>query len=114
MPSGSFCGNSLVEKDEECDVGAGSTDKCCNEQCKLKPGALCRSVVFVCTVIGSHFFQTVTTFVTVNFATCHVLFVCASSFCLCMSANITVASHTLHYDVCLVIDLHMVEQNGDL
>jgi len=43
-PSGSFCGNSLVEKNEECDVGAGNSDKCCNEQCKLKPGALCRSV----------------------------------------------------------------------
>jgi len=41
-PSGSFCGNSLVEKDEECDVGAGHTDNCCNEQCKLKAGALCR------------------------------------------------------------------------
>jgi len=33
-----------VEKNEECDVGAGNADKCCNEQCKLKPGALCRSV----------------------------------------------------------------------
>jgi len=43
-PSGSFCGNSLVEKNEECDVGAGHTDRCCDEQCKLKDGALCRWV----------------------------------------------------------------------
>ena len=42
-PSGSFCGNSLVEQNEQCDVGAGHTDRCCNAQCKLKAGSLCRS-----------------------------------------------------------------------
>ena len=42
VPSGSFCGNSLVENNEECDVGAGRADKCCNGQCRLKPGAKCR------------------------------------------------------------------------
>jgi len=46
VPSGSFCGNSLVEQDEECDAGAGNTDKCCNIRCKLKAGAWCRLVEF--------------------------------------------------------------------
>ena len=48
VPSGSFCGNSLVEKDEECDVGAGNTDSCCDEKCKLKAGARCRLMIQHC------------------------------------------------------------------
>ena len=41
-PSGSFCGNSVVENDEQCDVGAEHPDKCCDQKCRLKDGAECR------------------------------------------------------------------------
>lgn len=57
-PSGTLCGNSLVEDGEECDVGAGQADECCNEQCKLKARTQCRLVESVrlftmCTVFIS-------------------------------------------------------------
>jgi len=42
--SGSFCGNSVVEKDEQCDVGAEQGDKCCDHKCQLRPKAKCRQV----------------------------------------------------------------------
>ncbi|KAM9241801.1 disintegrin and metalloproteinase domain-containing protein 30-like [Dugong dugon] len=38
------CGNSIVEEDEECDCGSKGDcekDKCCQPDCKLKPGANC-------------------------------------------------------------------------
>uniref|UniRef100_A0A3B4U6M4 Disintegrin and metalloproteinase domain-containing protein 10-like n=1 Tax=Seriola dumerili TaxID=41447 RepID=A0A3B4U6M4_SERDU len=44
-----ICGNQIVEKDEECDVGHNDTDPCCYSakepvgvQCRLKPGKVCR------------------------------------------------------------------------
>lgn len=44
-----ICGNQIVEKDEECDVGHNDTDPCCfsatktvGVQCRLKPGKVCR------------------------------------------------------------------------
>uniref|UniRef100_A0A3B4U629 Disintegrin and metalloproteinase domain-containing protein 10-like n=1 Tax=Seriola dumerili TaxID=41447 RepID=A0A3B4U629_SERDU len=43
-----ICGNQIVEKDEECDVGHNDTDPCCYSakepvgvQCRLKPGKVC-------------------------------------------------------------------------
>ena len=36
------CGNFLVEDGEECDAGHGRNDSCCDENCKLRPGAMCR------------------------------------------------------------------------
>ncbi|KAG7230796.1 hypothetical protein INR49_019610, partial [Caranx melampygus] len=52
-----ICGNQIVEKDEECDVGHNDTDPCCfsakktvGVQCRLKPGKVCScvSALFVC------------------------------------------------------------------
>lgn len=40
-----FCGNGIVDGDEECDAGTNSKiglDKCCTPECKLKPTATCR------------------------------------------------------------------------
>ncbi|XP_043985128.1 disintegrin and metalloproteinase domain-containing protein 10 isoform X1 [Gambusia affinis] len=43
-----ICGNQIVEKEEECDVGHNDTDLCCYSakeavgvQCRLKPGKIC-------------------------------------------------------------------------
>jgi disintegrin and metalloproteinase domain-containing protein 17 len=41
----SFCGNDRIEGKEECDAGLNGRqgiDKCCDADCKLKPGAECR------------------------------------------------------------------------
>ena len=49
----SQCGNYRVETGEQCDAGAlgmVGQDPCCNEQCNLSPGSLCRCVVCVCVV----------------------------------------------------------------
>ena len=43
-PEESFCGNLRVEGEEECDaglLGSEDTDKCCDENCKLRPNAKC-------------------------------------------------------------------------
>ncbi|KAK9879198.1 hypothetical protein WA026_004046 [Henosepilachna vigintioctopunctata] len=43
-PQKSFCGNSKVEDNEECDAGlfgTEDTDSCCDKDCKLRPGAVC-------------------------------------------------------------------------
>ncbi|XP_070184464.1 ADAM 17-like protease [Littorina saxatilis] len=40
----SLCGNGIVEENEECDIGFPEEDvedKCCNRDCKFKPGAQC-------------------------------------------------------------------------
>ncbi|XP_065831415.1 ADAM 17-like protease [Oscarella lobularis] len=40
----SFCGNQFREPGEECDAGSvigSSTDRCCDENCRLKSGATC-------------------------------------------------------------------------
>ena len=48
----SQCGNYRVEMGEQCDAGVlgmVGQDPCCNEQCNLSPGSLCRCVcVRVC------------------------------------------------------------------
>lgn len=36
------CGNFVLEDEEQCDAGINRNDKCCNDQCMLKPGANCR------------------------------------------------------------------------
>ena len=41
-----FCGNGKLEEDEECDAGYYGDD-CCDKNCKLKPGAICRYVVTI-------------------------------------------------------------------
>ena len=41
-----FCGNGKLEEDEECDAGYYG-DNCCDKNCKLKPGAICRYVTIV-------------------------------------------------------------------
>jgi len=44
-PEESFCGNLRVEGDEECDAGLLGTednDNCCDKNCKLRHGAVCR------------------------------------------------------------------------
>ena len=43
-PEESFCGNLRVEGDEECDaglLGSDNSDNCCDENCKLRPTAVC-------------------------------------------------------------------------
>ncbi|KAG1652431.1 ADAM 17-like protease [Nymphon striatum] len=43
-PEESFCGNLLIEDDEECDaglIGSEDTDRCCTSECKLRSGAKC-------------------------------------------------------------------------
>lgn len=66
----SLCGNGIVEENEECDIGFPEEDvedKCCNRDCKFKPGAQCRYVViqarllvnccrFDCQLILGHFY----------------------------------------------------------
>lgn len=41
--SSSFCGNGIVEEEEECDPGSEGpeTDPCCDEKCRFRPGAVC-------------------------------------------------------------------------
>ena len=39
-----FCGNHRVEGSEQCDAGTG--DKCCSDTCQLKPGVVCRCVMY--------------------------------------------------------------------
>ena len=44
---GTYCGNSLLEDGEECDGGDSmklGNDGCCNMDCTLRDGAICRSV----------------------------------------------------------------------
>ena len=44
----SFCGNQRVDDGEECDAGfhtRSGNDSCCDERCKLRPNAQCRSVL---------------------------------------------------------------------
>jgi len=36
------CGNFVVEDDEDCDAGHGRDDPCCDDNCKLRLGAVCR------------------------------------------------------------------------
>ena len=36
-----YCGNGIVEDDEECDPGVILQDQCCTSSCKLKPNAVC-------------------------------------------------------------------------
>lgn len=47
-----FCGNFLVEDDEECDAGisyaSDDGSKCCDRNCKLKPKAVCSNANHAC------------------------------------------------------------------
>ncbi|XP_059139263.1 ADAM 17-like protease isoform X2 [Physella acuta] len=46
-----FCGNGVVDPEEECDAGTNSkigADKCCTPDCKLKPTATCSDFNTVC------------------------------------------------------------------
>ncbi|XP_076458644.1 disintegrin and metalloproteinase domain-containing protein 17-like [Babylonia areolata] len=46
-----LCGNGIVEKGEECDVGfteEGEADSCCTNKCRLKPGAMCSDFNHAC------------------------------------------------------------------
>ena len=59
------CGNFILEEGEECDAGLSRNDPCCNDDCELRPGAICRcvhvlslvSVQWVYFVVLSSFFQ---------------------------------------------------------
>jgi len=41
-----------VDEGEECDTGAGGNDPCCDDNCKLKPGAVCRCVMSLYVIVG--------------------------------------------------------------
>ncbi|KAJ8317094.1 hypothetical protein KUTeg_004998 [Tegillarca granosa] len=43
----SLCGNTRLEKGEECDAGYQG-DACCNSRCELKPNAICSPMNYVC------------------------------------------------------------------
>lgn len=46
-----LCGNGIVEKGEQCDIGfteEGEEDLCCTKKCKLKPGAICSDFNHAC------------------------------------------------------------------
>lgn len=49
--SASFCGNDRIEEGEECDAGLQGrqgVDKCCDYNCKLRPGAECSDINHSC------------------------------------------------------------------
>ncbi|KAK7493003.1 hypothetical protein BaRGS_00015733 [Batillaria attramentaria] len=48
-----LCGNAVIDKDEECDVGLGirvRENPCCTADCRLRRGAVCSDVNFACCV----------------------------------------------------------------
>ena len=38
------CGNFILDEGEACDAGLGRNDPCCNDDCELRPEAMCRCV----------------------------------------------------------------------
>ena len=59
---GTYCGNYLLEDGEECDGGDSmklGNDGCCNMDCTLRDGAICRSVVFVTEAVHGSFLRDV-------------------------------------------------------
>ena len=47
-PRNEICGNYKREKDEQCDPGGivPEDSQCCTKECKLKPKALCRYILY--------------------------------------------------------------------
>ena len=66
--SASFCGNTHVEPDEECDVGPEGqkgAHPCCDEHCRLRSNATCRLVCFK--ILSSKMTLSGTTFLSFSF-----------------------------------------------
>ena len=81
--SGPFCGDGIVQGDEECDPGVGFADACCTSSCALASGCVCPITDPCCNDDGSGFQSQGTLCRAATHPTCDVPEFCSGSSSVC-------------------------------
>lgn len=90
-PEESFCGNLRVEGEEECDtgnLGSEARDACCDQNCRLRPGALCSDKNSPC-CHKCEYEAAGTTCRTANLVTCEQEAACSGNSATCPKSRAT-------------------------